>query len=68
MDTADGLHLLGGVENGLDEEHMGGLDQVESVSTGVDGKQEHRDILTVTECGKVQLGKKTRQITYLYGA
>jgi len=40
VNTPDGLQLLGGVEDGLHEQDVGGLGQVEAPSPGVDGQQQ----------------------------
>ena len=45
--TADGLQLLRGVEDGLHQQDVAGLDQVEAVGARGDGQEEDFHVLTV---------------------
>ena len=43
------LQLLGGVEDGLDEDNVAGLNQVEPIGPRRDGQQEHLHVRSVLQ-------------------
>ena len=55
VNPADSLELLGGVEEGLSENHVIGLHQVEAVSAVTDRHQKHLDVAAVLELLDVPL-------------
>ena len=47
MNTTDGLQLLGGIQDRLDQDHVAGLDQVQAIGTRGQGHEQNFDILSV---------------------
>lgn len=56
MHPADGLELVGRVEDGLHQQHVGRLDDVQPVGAGVEREEEDVDLLIVLEGAQVLLG------------
>lgn len=54
--SADGLQLVRRVEDGLHQQHVRGLDDVQPVGAGVEGQQQDVDLLVVLEGAQVLLG------------
>ena len=55
MYPADGLQLMGRVEDGLHQQNMGGLDDVQPVGACVERQQQDVDLLLVLEGAQVLL-------------
>lgn len=55
MDSADGLELVGGVQDGLHQQDVGRLDDVQPVGAGVEREEEDVDLLLVLEGAQVLL-------------
>ena len=49
VDSANGLHLAGWVQDWFHQEHMGSLDDVQPLAAGVDGKEEGSDVWLLLE-------------------
>lgn len=57
--SADGLQLVRRVEDGLDQQHVRGLDDVQPVGAGVQGQQEDVDLFIVLEGAQVLLENRS---------
>lgn len=55
--SADGLQLVSGVEDRLDQQHVSGFDDVQAIGAGVEREEEDVDLLFVFEGAQILLGK-----------
>lgn len=62
MHSADGLQLVGGVEDGLHQQDVGGLDDVQPVGARVEGEEEDVDLVLVLEGAEVLLGQNRQTV------
>lgn len=56
VNSADGLELVSGVEDRLDQQHVSRLDDVQAVGAGVERKEEDVDLFFVLEGAQILLG------------